>query len=97
MLLDDMARIQHDIWSSWMKWLFKCCRNVEGEEFVIIPAEKVQRWKRQMNTLYDDLSEEEKESDRKVIREFFYVVPKHAAMKQEDAEKIKKNSIIINE
>jgi len=34
-----------------------------------MPEGKAERWMRQMNTEYADLSEEERESDRKVVRE----------------------------
>ena len=35
----------------------------------MIPAEKVERWKRQLATSYHELSEAERESDRQVVRE----------------------------
>ena len=46
-----------------MRYMFsKCEKLVNGS--VIIPAELVSRWEEQMETDYDQLSEEEKESDR---------------------------------
>jgi hypothetical protein len=63
---DAMERIaaeQHAIWAHWMTFLFSCSTsNPDGS--VTIPAEKVQRWQRQMNIAYADLTEQEKESDR---------------------------------
>lgn len=58
-----LASIQHKIWSHWMTYLFSRCFETENGS-VIIPAELVQRWKRQASTDYDKLSEEEKEGDR---------------------------------
>jgi len=58
-MLERYAAIQHDIWSHWMKWFFKNDTQENRE-----------RWKRQMNTPYDKLSESEKESDRRVVIEF---------------------------
>jgi hypothetical protein len=46
-----------------MKYLFsQCYLHADGR--VTIPAELVARWNRQLNTLYEELPEEEKESDR---------------------------------
>lgn len=45
-----------------MKYLFEV--SIENEDgTVTIPASKVNRWKRQMNTKYDDLPDSEKRSD----------------------------------
>lgn len=69
-MLEKLADIQHEIWSHWMKYLFEVSTlNKDGS--VTIPADKVKRWKRQMNTHYLDLPSDEKKSDleqaRKVI------------------------------
>ena len=54
----------HESWSHWMQHLFsKAIDNSDGS--VTIPPEFTARWKRQMKTEYDRLSEQEKESDRK--------------------------------
>ena len=61
-MLEKLADLQHEIWSHWMKYLFVVSiQNEDGS--VTIPAEKVIRWKRQMNTAYADLSEKEQKSD----------------------------------
>jgi hypothetical protein len=66
---DLLAEIQHEIWSHWMKYMFSICIENGEEGFVTIPKEKVNRWKRQLNTLYKDLSPDEKLSDVLVVRE----------------------------
>ncbi len=61
-MLEKLADLQHKIWSHWMKYLFEVStQNKDGS--VTIPAEKVARWKRQMNTEYDELSSGEQKSD----------------------------------
>lgn len=60
---EKLADLQHEIWSSWMRWQFSVCETQEDGR-VLIPAELVQRWIRQMSTSYSELSEKEKDSDR---------------------------------
>ncbi len=63
-----LAEIQHEIWSHWMKYMFSICVENSDGGSVIIPKEKVLRWKRQLNTQYKDLSPDEKLSDVLVVR-----------------------------
>lgn len=60
---EQIASLQHEIWSHWMAYLFACCEPTTSMEMVI-PRDKVERWSRQMNVPYYNLSEDEKESDR---------------------------------
>lgn len=62
-LREELASLMHDVWSHWMKHLFSKCRE-EGAPGYLIPREAVDRWRRQSNTSYDELTEEEKDSDR---------------------------------
>ena len=59
---EELAEVQHEIWSHWMKYLFSQC--VRADDGWTIPSEKVTRWVRQINTPYSELSEKEKGSDR---------------------------------
>ena len=65
-LEEVLAKVQHEIWSHWMKYLFSLCPEVEGSvmETRYIPHDLVERWTYQMNTPYSELSEKEKDSDR---------------------------------
>ena len=71
MLLDLLAKIQHDIWSHWMKYQFSQCQK-DKDGNLIIPADKVSLWQRQLETDFHFLSEKEKESDRIIVRKFFF-------------------------
>ena len=58
-----LATFAHNQWSGWMKYLFsKGEMNIDGTW--TMPKWAVQRWQKQMNTQYGDLSEQEKKSDR---------------------------------
>jgi len=62
-LFEQLAKLSHEQWSKWMKYLFeKSVLNLDGT--ITIPEWAVERWKRQINTTYLELSEEEKQSDR---------------------------------
>lgn len=60
---ERISDVQHDIWAHWMRWVFHICpTNEDGS--VTIPQHLVERWQRQINTPYADLTEREKDSDR---------------------------------
>ena len=63
LLREPLAELEHDQWARWMRHLFgKSALNADGS--ATIPAASVERWMRQMNAAYEQLSEAEKESDR---------------------------------
>lgn len=63
-LREVLADLEHDRWSRWMNYLFtKGTLNPDGS--FTINADSVLHWKRQAKTGYSDLSEKEKDSDRK--------------------------------
>jgi hypothetical protein len=63
-LKEGLAEYAHNQWSGWMEYLFeKSTKNEDGT--VTIPKLAVERWERQVKTPYIELSEQEKESDRK--------------------------------
>ena len=63
-LKEQLADLAHKMWSGWMKWMFNIGTfNKDGTW--TMPKESVERWTRQLSTSYANLSEHEKESDRK--------------------------------
>jgi len=53
-LRERLAHMEHQRWSSWMKHQFDHWDEVH-----------IKQWKRQMNTPYSELTEKEKDSDRR--------------------------------
>jgi hypothetical protein len=64
-LVEALADYAHDSWSNWVRYMFA---NLDEAH--------IQRWKRQMQTPYAELSEEEKESDREQARIIIEVISK---------------------
>ncbi len=62
-LREELADVQHAIWSHWMAYQFSVCQHNEDGS-VTIPADKVERWVRQQVTTYSALTDKERESDR---------------------------------
>lgn len=59
---ETLASVSHAIWAHWMRYMFSCGKMNEDGSWSM-PAEKAERWQRQMNTEFSGLSEQEKLSD----------------------------------
>lgn len=71
-LIEKLATIAHESWSGWMKYLFGLTyRQHDGER---IPVALVKRWKRQMETPYERLPEDERPSDRVEAKRFLEAI-----------------------
>ena len=62
-LREELSRIQHDIWTHWMSYLFSVSIHNDNGTYTI-PADQVARWNRQIVTPYNELPEMEKDGDR---------------------------------
>jgi len=63
-VMEELAKYAHVAWSGWMKHIFRKS-TINSDGTITIPKWAVDRWTRQSNIDYQDLPEEEKESDRK--------------------------------
>ena len=62
---EKIADAQHKIWGHWISYMSRLC-SVNRDGDMVIPAGLVKRWKKQMETDYEDLLEGEKEGDREM-------------------------------
>jgi hypothetical protein len=53
-IVEQLATLEHDQWIHWTSYMLDN-----------LTPENIARWRRQINTPYEELSEREKESDRK--------------------------------
>jgi hypothetical protein len=58
--LDKLAELTHEIWAEWHRY-----------QIDYGSPENIERWNRQAGTDYKDLSEDDKEKDRKIARQYF--------------------------
>lgn len=64
-IVEFLADGEHERWARWQRYLHSVCvENKDGS--LTIPKEKVDRWTRQMNMPYSELTEKEKNSDREL-------------------------------
>ncbi len=77
--VERLADLVHEMWAGWMSWLYSHWYDVHssGETFQ-------NRWRRQMETPYAALSEEEKESDRQEARRILELLALPAADPREE-------------
>ena len=63
---EKLADLEHQRWSNWQRYLHSICIK-ESNGDLTIPAKSVKHWERQIATNYKDLTEKEKDSDRKEV------------------------------
>jgi len=72
-LMENLAAIEHSRWGDWMEHLFSRGTFLPDGNFVI-DKEDVNRWCRQVAMSYDQLSEEEKDSDRREVKRYWHLI-----------------------
>jgi len=72
-LFEKLAAIEHERWADWQKYVHDQCVRLQNGRLVM-PADLVKQWERQIATPYADLSEVEKESDRDQVRRYWDLV-----------------------
>ncbi|MBS3777226.1 MAG: hypothetical protein KGY70_18670 [Bacteroidales bacterium] len=89
---EKIAKYIHDEnWSGWMEYLFSKCYPATGQfdkntGELIIPKWAVDRWMKQMRIPYEQLSEREKESDRKEADRILQIINKKVKVEINDKE-----------
>jgi hypothetical protein len=72
-LVEKLAAVEHERWSHWQRYLHEqCTRQPDGS--LLLPAELVARWEKQIATKYAELDDKEKESDREQVRKYLPII-----------------------
>ena len=66
-ITEELAAIEHERWSHRQRYMHGKGKS-KADGSLVIAAELVQRWERQITTPYTALSEVEKDSDREQVR-----------------------------
>lgn len=74
------AKAAHDIWAHWMKYFFTQTFSEVKDECagkgsfktgnLVIGREQAERWKKLMNTEFEDLTEKEQKSDYEIAKHY---------------------------
>lgn len=72
-VLDALAAIEHERWSHWQRFMHdQAVMQPDGS--MILPAQLVKKWEKQIQTVFADLSEKEKDSDREQVKKYLPVI-----------------------
>lgn len=71
-ILEKLSDLEHDQWAHWTRYMLDTIAKELGVS--IEDLECVKRWRRQISTPYEELSEKEKESDRNWARKVLAVL-----------------------
>lgn len=72
-LMEELAALEHRRWAHWQRYVHeKGERCPDGS--VVLPAELVARWERLINTPYEELTNEEKDSDREQVQKYLPIL-----------------------
>ena len=69
LVMEELAGIEHERWAHWQSYMHsKGARQADGS--LLLSADLVAQWETQIATVYEALSEKEKESDREQVRKY---------------------------
>ncbi len=72
-LIEQLAAVEHERWSHWQRYVHsKCIRQPDGS--LLLPADLVARWEKQIDTKYAELDDQERESDREQLRKYLPLI-----------------------
>jgi hypothetical protein len=74
--VEKAAAIEHERWGNWQAYLHsKCVEHEDGKgEWVCFPTDLFRRWECQIATPYENLSEAEKDSDRREVETYMPLI-----------------------
>lgn len=94
-IIEELAKLEHEQWAHWQAYLFS--KSEWTKNGYLIPKELCKRWKRQIDTPYEKLSEKEKESDRewarKVMDKCLLIIGKEGTIYIDTGEKVTKQQL----
>lgn len=72
-LLERLAAAEHTRWAHWQQYVHdQAHRQPDGS--LLLPADLVRRWEKQIATPYEHLSDEERQSDRDQVARYLPII-----------------------
>ena len=72
-LIEQLAAIEHERWAHWQRYVHsKGVRQPDGS--LLLSADLVARWEKQIDTKYAELGDQERESDREQVRKYLPLI-----------------------
>lgn len=72
-ILERLAAVEHARWADWQRYMHSVAtRQADGS--LVLPAGRVRSWERQIAMPYSELSERERESDRREVRRYLPII-----------------------
>ena len=82
-LTERLAAIEHERWAHWQRYMHgKGVRQADGS--MLIAADLVARWEKQMMTAYGELDDGQKESDRDQVKRYLPLIETRIGQLLED-------------
>jgi hypothetical protein len=76
--IEKGAELGHIRWANWQKYCHSKMKHLScSPAYMSLPIEDFERWERQIATPYAELSEQEKESDRREVRTYLPWLTSH--------------------
>lgn len=77
-LVEELSAMEHERWAHWQRYIHSKGRvNLDGS--MVLPADLVARWERQISLSYTELTERERDSDREQVRKYLPVISRAIA------------------
>ena len=70
-LREKLAAIEHQRWADWQKWVHKVLREANPSPEI---GDILERWDRQIETPYENLSDSEKASDMEQVDRYWQLI-----------------------
>ena len=81
-LREELADLAHEVWAGWWRYQSTFGQTTPNSS-MLLAGEKVTRWSRQARTPYEDLTEQEKQSDREIADRYMEIMDAYLAKTQQ--------------
>ena len=82
-LIEKLATIEHRRWAHWQQYVHSKGQ-MQPDGSLLLPAHLISQWERQIVTPYDELSDDEQESDREQVRRYLPAIAAALGAAQDD-------------